>query len=586
MLRDFGWNRYKHNVFTNPQYLNPDADVNGESEVFSTKSIAKEYDAIVIGSGISGLSSAAILSKAGKRVLVLEQHDAIGGAMHTFEQDGISFDAGVHYIGNMKENTYFANVINQVSDSVVEWNHNGDVTDQVLIGSSDNYQKFDLKGGSIDDFIQCVTSYFPDESSSIVKFVRLIQGIGKWGAPLLFISKTMPFEMLPIINLIGKKWLRYTNIPLKAVLDNLTKNTALKIILSYLWGDYNTRPSESSSFIHGVVLEHYLKNGTYYPVGGCEPMIKSLIKVIQKSNGMVYSKASVKRILVSKNKVTGVMMDRNDFVIKAPLVVSSAGVYNTLINLLPKNIVQKYNFEKKVNAVEASNAGHLICLTFNGSYEELGFSQSNYWIYSTADANNIQAYDFDKEYDDYMSSNGVIDTEKGHDIPYLYITCQSAKDPSLAQRYPNKTLVSALFPVGKDWYSEWKDTAHNRRSNEYKEKKNALLDRAVELVSEYFPKCADKLSTASIGTSLTFSHFLRNRDGGFYGSFSPLYNKPDMSWVRGDTPIEGLYMTGQDLVMNGWMPSLSSSLITCSRILHRIMYVDVYIAQLRSKKIQ
>ena len=54
----------------------------------------ENLDAIVIGSGIGGLSVAALLSRAGKKVLVLEQHDQAGGCCHTFIEDGFEFDVG------------------------------------------------------------------------------------------------------------------------------------------------------------------------------------------------------------------------------------------------------------------------------------------------------------------------------------------------------------------------------------------------------------------------------------------------------------------------------------------------------------
>ena len=61
---------------------------------FSQKKIPTEIDAIVIGSGIGGLTTAAILAKANKKVLVLEQHDQAGGCCHTFTKKGFEFDVG------------------------------------------------------------------------------------------------------------------------------------------------------------------------------------------------------------------------------------------------------------------------------------------------------------------------------------------------------------------------------------------------------------------------------------------------------------------------------------------------------------
>ena len=72
---------------------------------FHPDKVPKDLDAIVIGSGIGGLATAAILSKAGRRVLVLEQHDQAGGCCHTFIDKGYEFDVGVHYIGGMHKMT-------------------------------------------------------------------------------------------------------------------------------------------------------------------------------------------------------------------------------------------------------------------------------------------------------------------------------------------------------------------------------------------------------------------------------------------------------------------------------------------------
>lgn len=71
-------------------------------ERYSKTKIPKKIDYIIIGAGTSGLSAGACLSKLGYKVLVLESIGKFGGSMHIFGKNGLSFDTGFHYIGNLK----------------------------------------------------------------------------------------------------------------------------------------------------------------------------------------------------------------------------------------------------------------------------------------------------------------------------------------------------------------------------------------------------------------------------------------------------------------------------------------------------
>ena len=69
---------------------------------FVAKKLPPKIDAIVVGSGIGGLTTACLLARSRKRVVVLEQHDQAGGCCHTFIEKGYEFDVG-KYFGHVSD---------------------------------------------------------------------------------------------------------------------------------------------------------------------------------------------------------------------------------------------------------------------------------------------------------------------------------------------------------------------------------------------------------------------------------------------------------------------------------------------------
>ncbi|CAH1277367.1 RETSAT [Branchiostoma lanceolatum] len=102
---------------------------------FVIKKVPETLDAVVVGSGIGGLGVAAMMAKAGKRVLVLEQHDQAGGCCHTFIEKGFEFDVGVHYIGEMCGSTMNKVLFDQLTEGQLQWEKLDDTLDVVALGS-------------------------------------------------------------------------------------------------------------------------------------------------------------------------------------------------------------------------------------------------------------------------------------------------------------------------------------------------------------------------------------------------------------------------------------------------------------------
>lgn len=91
-----------------------------------TSSSGNSYDAIVIGSGMGGLTTASLLAQFGKkRVLVLERHFKLGGFTHSFRRKKYEWDVGVHYVGEMQDGAMTRRLMDLVTRGGVKWNKIG-----------------------------------------------------------------------------------------------------------------------------------------------------------------------------------------------------------------------------------------------------------------------------------------------------------------------------------------------------------------------------------------------------------------------------------------------------------------------------
>src|SRR6202046_1223635 len=100
---------------------------------YKQRPIAETWDAIVIGSGIGGLATAALLARhAGQRVLVLERHYTAGGFTHAFRRPGYEWDAGVHYVGRVNDPTSSVHAaFDHITEGRLAWNPMPDVYDRI-----------------------------------------------------------------------------------------------------------------------------------------------------------------------------------------------------------------------------------------------------------------------------------------------------------------------------------------------------------------------------------------------------------------------------------------------------------------------
>jgi len=542
---------------------------------FSKEKIPANLDAILIGSGIGSLTTAAIMSKAGKRVLVLEQHDQAGGCCHTFIDKGYEFDVGIHYIGEMGHQTLNKTLLDQICEGQVEWAPLDDDFDVVRIGYGSDARTYPVATGT-EAWKSLLKKQFPGEIAAVDKYFELLTASSKTST-IHGVMKMVPLWLIKIILMSGVlKYVtnifrpEYTISTLELV-EGLTSNKDLQAVLMYCWGDYGTPPSKSNFTMQAALNRHFMKAGAHYPVGGASEIAYNIIPVIEKAGGRVLVRAPVSDIVAKGGKVCGVNVSKGTGTIEilAPMVISSAGLYNTFQRLLPKELAAKSYYTDICKDLKPGVAAMNVFLGLNKSKAELGLKRQNMWAFTSNDLNRIG--------EDYiqMDVDNAIDAE----IPLLFISFPSAKDPEW-EKHPGreeKSTVAIVTLANWEWFKKWEDAALKKRGDNYDEVKNSIGHQMIEQCCKLYPQIRDCIDFTEIGSPVTNKHYIAQPHGEIYGldhsieRFDPLM----VAKLRPATDVPGLILTGQDILSCGFTGALFAGVIGAQAALGRNVMGDL-----------
>jgi all-trans-retinol 13,14-reductase len=301
--------------------------------------------------------------------------------------------------------------------------------------------------------------------------------------------------------------------------------------------------------MHAMLVTHYF-GGAGYPVGGSSRIAATILPVIEASGGEVVTNAEVAEVVIEHGKAVGVRM-QDDRVLRAPIIVSNAGVINTFERLLPSMLANDIGFARKARAVGNSIAHLSLYIGLEGTTEELQLEKTNLWIYRDhRHEENFAAF----ERDIYAP------------LPVVYLSFPSAKDPDFDRRFPGHSTIEAITLGPYEPFQRWQETEWKKRGAEYEELKASLSERLIEKVYEHAPATRGKVEIAELSTPLTTENFAAHQGGAIYGlSHGPA--RFEARWLRPRTPIKGLYLTGADVVSAGLMGALMGGMSCASAIL-------------------
>lgn len=500
---------------------------------------AEEYDIIIIGSGMGGLTVGSLMSQIeGKRVLILEQHYVVGGFTHVFKREkGYHWDVGIHYVGDLEKGHVFRILFDYVTKGRVRWKRMPYIYDKFV------FPDFTVEVPSDkNEFVKKLKELFPQESAAIDQYVRDVEIADAFYRKNI-IYKHLPKLLKPFMkpSSASKKLALMST---KDYLDSIFQDQKIKGLLVSQWGNYGAVPGQSSFANHAMVVKHFFKGG-YYPVGSSKNIALAIEPIIEEHGGKILVNHEVKEILIEKGKAVGVRVDvkkgknRTEQIFRAPVIVSSAGAYNTYCKLLPEAYAQDYRHELTKHPPGLSH----VCLYigFKESPEVLGFNGENHWIFDD--------YDHDRMFGDI---NAVAEDR----MKMAFLSFPSMKDPE-SKAHTGEIITFISYEI----FEKWKEERWKKRGDEYEVFKDHMAQRMLNFIEGKYPGFKNIVDFYELSTPLSTEHFTHHYKGNIYG----MLTTPDRllkKWNHVKTPIKNLYLTGTDAAVLGVAGAFTGGVFT------------------------
>ena len=476
------------------------------------------FDAVIIGSGLGGLSCAAAFARQGFKPLVLEQHYVPGGYATTFKRPGgFVFDVSLHST-TVGERNGVANLIPgfpEIKD--VEFAPHPHLYRAIF----PDYD-FRVPQKNLRKYIDKLVGYFPEEKPGIEGIFEDMKGlagdINKYSrAGSKVDMSNFPQDFPYLFKSVNKTW--------GALVDTRIKDPKLKTIISSLWGYYGLPPSKLASFYYALPTIDYLSSGGFYPKGRSQKISDAFVKFIENKGGKVKLRSKVVKILVKDHVAYGVKTaDGKEY--KGKVVVSNANAFDTFFKMMDeKDFLKSYLAKFENYSVSLSCFQVFLGLKMD-LVRKVGIEDSELF-YSPG-------YDDDAAYKAFLDAN----IENSGFGLMLYDNVYKGYSPK------GKNTVNILSLQGFKHWEKYEADYLKGNKKEYRKEKERMAEVLIKKVEEtVLPGLSDAIAVKEIGTPLTNWRYTRNYRGAIYG-WDQTLNNTGANRVPHTTPIKNLYLAG------------------------------------------
>ncbi|MGC1472759.1 MAG: phytoene desaturase family protein [Psychroserpens sp.] len=287
---------------------------------------------IIIGSGIGGLGSAALLAKSGYDVTVVEKNATLGGRANIFEADGYTFDMGPSWYLMPDVFEHYFKLLGEDISKHLE-----------LVRLSPSYRVFFSNDKELP-----IVDIHSDLEKDLPLFEQLEPGITPKIKEYLkrsgeqyemakdtFMYRNLGFSLDFLKWDVIKKGIELNPFQtMQSYLNSWFKSERVKKILEYTLVFLGSDPAKTPA-MYNIMNAIDFNMGVYYPKGGIYEIVKALVTINKKHGTQFLTNSPVSKIMVRSKKATGVLLE-NGTVIEADLIISNADLWFTETKLLEK----------------------------------------------------------------------------------------------------------------------------------------------------------------------------------------------------------------------------------------------------------
>ncbi|GAB5409336.1 MAG: C-3',4' desaturase CrtD [Balneolaceae bacterium] len=482
--------------------------------------INAEYDVIIIGSGMGGMSTAAMLAKDGFKVLILEAALHPGGCSSSYPRKGYIFESGATTLIGFDENQPLRKLEEETGIKIPRVELNPSMKVWVNGEPITRYKnKF--------EWIEEAVRVFENRKGQ-KKFWNLAFNLSEVVWKVSLKNPTFPplnlgdWLKLATSNSPTDVWvLKYAFKSVKEVAKKCGVDTTkfLKFLDEQLMITAQAK-SDDTPFLFGAPGLTYTNYSNYYVPGGLIQMINTIKSYIEEKNGALHTKEAVVKVWKEEDEI--LIKTKKDNLYKAPIVISNIPIWNM------KDITEgemKTYFEKEAKDFDKAWGAITMGIATTDSYpEDLGIHHQ-------------------------------IHLKEGVTVPYtgsesIFISMSKKGDEGRAPK-GERTLNISCHASPELWF--------DMNEEEYQTKKKEVQDFILSTLKEELPGFIEaEIKLVDTATPISWENWVYRKKGRV-GGIPQSMARSLLNWTPNQTLFKGLYLVGDTTYPGQGIPGVTLS---------------------------